>query len=581
MILEPLILASRGLDDQTKKYWENSFRNTRVEDILKNRLLPRRRLSDAQNAKLRDAKTLCATLMGGTPAYCSPEALRALHAKTARESRYARVTAATCVVRHSFDADARGSERGRPETCVITPATGDLWAAAVVVLELYSRSAFSRASIAAGDALDAYARKPSGADVETWDAGAVAAWAAQNGLAPEAVDRLRALGADGAWLRGAGDLSGSGFGAHRAHLARLRRSAVDWHPMPGALRKVLAAQLAPVVADRPRDAKTIVGALRDAGVGVDDVPLEARRAPPPHSDRDIRGTLGSIAAAFELRGQASLATRVHCEWIGASEGPLRREASERFARAAAALDPVSVIDLSREGRLHWKRLDNATFTALAAALDESERRPRALEALYLCRQDLLDCTLAPLAPLDSLVTLDLAWCDRIAGTLEPLEALSNLESLSLHFCVGVRGDLAPLASLRKLRDLDVGCCMELEGNLEALGRLGALTRLNVRACAKLAGTLSPLSACAELRSLDIRDTFITGSIAKSFLALEKLAVLDLKGTAVEDVGEFKRSHPKCRITGFSASRSRYRSRLGLAGLWDGEAAGETPPLPAS
>jgi hypothetical protein len=55
-----------------------------------------------------------------------------------------------------------------------------------------------------------------------------------------------------------------------------------------------------------------VSQLRDRGVGVDDIPLDARRAPPPHSDRDIRGTLGSIAAAFELRGAATLATRVYC-----------------------------------------------------------------------------------------------------------------------------------------------------------------------------------------------------------------------------------------------------------------------------
>ena len=53
-----------------------------------------------QNAKLleRKTKTLCATLMGGTPAYCSPEALRALHEKTnAACARAPRLAAATCV----------------------------------------------------------------------------------------------------------------------------------------------------------------------------------------------------------------------------------------------------------------------------------------------------------------------------------------------------------------------------------------------------------------------------------------------------------------------------------------------------
>lgn len=108
--------------------------------------------------------------------------------------------------------------------------------------------------------------------------------------------------------------------------------------------------------------------------------------------------------------------------------------------------------------------------------------------------------------------------------------------------------------------------MDLEGSLQPLDSLDALTRLNLRACAKLNGTLGPLSTCSNLRSLDIRDTFITGSIARFFHPLHKLVLLDLKGTAVEDVGEFKRSHPKCRITGFSMSRSRYRPRLGLAGL---------------
>ena len=161
--------------------------------------------------------------------------------------------------------------------------------------------------------------------------------------------------------------------------------------------------------------------------------------------------------------------------------------------------------------------------------------------------------------LSSLVTLDLAWCDRLQGTLEPLGGLGNLEALCLHFCVGLRGRLEPLAKLTKLRDLDLGCCMDLDGSLDPLGDLASLQRLNLRACAKLRGTLGPLGACENLKSLDIRDTFVTGSIARLFRPLHNLEVLDLKGTAVEDIGEFKRAHPNCRITGFSLSRRRYRA----------------------
>jgi hypothetical protein len=252
-----------------------------------------------------------------------------------------------------------------------------------------------------------------------------------------------------------------------------------------------------------------------------------------------------------------ISTQVYCEWLGASEGALRREAADRFAAAARDLAGVPAVDLSREGRLHWRRLDNASFLKIAAAL--SERAPQVLDALYLRRQDLLDCSLAPLAGLSSLVTLDLAWCDRLQGTLEPLGGLGNLEALCLHFCVGLRGRLEPLAQLKKLRDLDLGCCMDLDGSLDPLGDLSSLQRLNLRACAKLRGTLGPLSACENLKSLDIRDTFVTGSIARLFRPLHNLEVLDLKGTAVEDIGEFKRAHPNCRITGFSLSRRRYRA----------------------
>ena len=99
----------------------------------------------------------------------------------------------------------------------------------------------------------------------------------------------------------------------------------------------------------------------------------------------------------------------YCEWLGASEGALRREAADRFAAAARDLAGVPAVDLSREGRLHWRRLDNASFLKIAAAL--AERAPQVLDALYLRRQDLLDCSLAPLGGLSSLVTLDLAWCD--------------------------------------------------------------------------------------------------------------------------------------------------------------------------
>ena len=59
----------------------------------------------------------------------------------------------------------------------------------------------------------------------------------------------------------------------------------------------------------------------------------------------------------------------------------------------------------------------------------------------------LQRSLAPLGGLSSLVTLDLAWCDRLQGTLEPLGGLGNLEALCLHFCVGLRGRLEPLAQL--------------------------------------------------------------------------------------------------------------------------------------
>ena len=449
------------------------------------------------------------------------------------------------------------------DSCVITPATGDLWAAGVVILEVFSRRPFSRARTTAAHALAKLEGVAAPSTFRSWTCDDWADWGEREGLAGEACDLIRARRLATEWFEAAvfDEERLKVFKvAHRVKVAALLRSRVAWHPMPKALFKILEATFAAVVADRPRDARSVVATLRDRNVGVDDIPLDARRAPPPHGDADIRGTLGSIASAFELRGQASLAMRVHCEWLGASEGALRTEAADRFAAAAQHLGGVPAVDLSREGRLHWKRLDTPSFLKIADAL--AKRRPQVLESLFLCRQDLLDTTLEPLRGLNSLVSLDVAWCDRLGGTLEPLAALENLELLCLHFCVGIRGNLAPLEKLLKLRDLDLGCCMDLDGSLEPLSKLKRLTRLNLRACAKLRGTLGPLSECESLKSLDIRDTFVTGSIARLFYPLHNLEILDLKGTAVEDVGEFKRAHPNCRITGFSLSRMRYRARQG-------------------
>ena len=122
-----------------------------------------------------------------------------------------------------------------------------------------------------------------------------------------------------------------------------------------------------------------------------------------------------------------------------------------------------------------------------------------LPCIRLQRLLLEKCPVTALAPLASLVELDLSFCVRLRD-LSPLTACVSLSSLNVSRCSRVKS-LAPLAACIQLEMLQLSNCAEVT-SLEPIAACTKLAHLNLEGCYRIK-SLVPLKACTALMWLNL------------------------------------------------------------------------------
>ena len=436
-----------------------------------------------------------------------------------------------------------GASRGRASD-LITPATSDLWAAAVLTLELFAQGspdAFWGEVDETGDGaleratLDHCLARTKGAG--GWSRAEVAAWAAE-ALSPALADVLAASKMDGASLLATRGRSFQGIVKGGKPLKLLDALKVDTSvtrslsrfAIPPSVAAMLRASLSASTAARPRTAcdalKRIGARLRprkselanETGArevqsitnapGAASLPRAARRPPGFLSDAEVGGLLSALVrrSARDRDDAARLAAAA--EWCGISGEESRADALAAYCGALREARTDHSLDVSLRNRGIWREPDAAAFeTALAAATDARAGGARTLTAVDASHCRTLRCgTDALFRALEGspIKLVDLNYCASIAGPLPPaLGGLRALQVLTLRECHALVGPVPEfLGACRALRVLRLRGCAALTGAPPAfLATLPHLEHLDLGNCVGLDGPLPMLSGCPALRVL--------------------------------------------------------------------------------
>ena len=162
-----------------------------------------------------------------------------------------------------------------------------------------------------------------------------------------------------------------------------------------------------------------------------------------HPDATVATTLGSLSKALVLHGDMTGALSACAEWWGvASSDAARTEAAKAYCNLwkRHGCDNLDVLDLSRDGRGHWREgmmsggeemwehlfSNVAQSGASIVSIDLSEQP--ALKGAVL---DLLFEEIS----LASLITLKMKNCKMVSGSIpRSIEGCSNLQTLNLSGC---------------------------------------------------------------------------------------------------------------------------------------------------
>ena len=521
-------------------------------------------------------RVLCARVEGGTPLYFSPEQ-EGLFEQLKDESLTELARAAI---------KARASSR-------ITPATSDLFQAALTVLEMYCRPANFTAlrctaarrdralkiplkTLAADRAGRAH-RKPAH-EIKGMKSDQVEAWLFDDcnvGFASKWRGHIASKCEDGAHVLKCGRSTQTakaaplelpyGYAIQLATaLHRNVRDEVD--EMDARVGALLANSLARDVGARPRTSNAALDALgaqtelSDAtkalrtAVGFEQLPRAVRAdvgATRSHADSDVESTLGGIARALVIHGDARGALDACSQWLGvAGSDAARCRALDAYCNLwkhqGAEFEELELSRCTPHG--HW-RSEMLAGEGVLAKLFEAARASRSLTSLDLSRQQLTSA----------------ASADGGGGALDALLAEDwsvSLRVLKLSGC-SLRGAVpAKLGKISSLRVMDLSD-NALGGELPAaaLGRLTELTELALQRNAlegpPLAALLDALGPLARaLRALSLSENRglgegqpIPGPKLAAFGELQvlELAAMRLEGTMPPELG----SHSKLRILDLS------------------------------
>lgn len=266
---------------------------------------------------------LCAELKGGSPAYMSPQGRKIL----------------SCIA----------NKGTLPPDRLVTPATSDLWAAAVIALELHSRRRIHEND----NAQQQFAKYLDRIGLES--------------VTPE--DDPRAPMPPAPSNRERNELMDVVTEAPESVSLR----------MPPALNAEISKIFSDDVADRPRDCNQVLFAL---GYGFDAMPDtkvtgssllpdQAKVRPLERPAVDTRCTLGSIARLLEHHREPLLALEAHKEVVGVISTEFQsNEVAGWCALARRSSKKLRKLEFSREMRAYWKMLLTTSFEEIMqAAID--------------------------------------------------------------------------------------------------------------------------------------------------------------------------------------------------------------------
>lgn len=168
-------------------------------------------------------------------------------------------------------------------------------------------------------------------------------------------------------------------------------------------------------------------------------------------------------------------------------------------------------------------------------MDVISSQGSSLLSVDLSASDVTDFGLTYLQDCQSLISLNLNYCDQISDHgLECISGLSNLTSLSFrrNDSISAQG-MSAFSGLVNLVKLDLERCPGIHGGTVHFQGLTKLESLNMKWCNCITDSdMKPLSELASLTSLEISCSKVTDFGISFLRGLQKLALLNLEGCLV-------------------------------------------------
>ena len=381
----------------------------------------------------------------------------------------------------------------KDEQC-LTPATSDLFQAALTVLEMFARRGIPKGLEAQHRVLEVCVSRRPAAEVATLTPEELESWLVQDLGLTTLTGKIasNAASVDGTWMlemHARDDFQRRAKEAFRlliAHTVKLDMALVRHvatRAMDARVSKLISKSLSSEVKERPATAKDALEALGveigyksriesvSSAIGGEALPSAAKVNSADHADEDVSTTLGGIAQALVGYDDIPAALEACSHWLGvASTATARSQALGAYCnlwkRHGERL--TNKLELSREPpHGHWKPEMLAGDDAVLQLVQAT--RKYCIEFVDLSRQNL-----------------------KLSGpVLKSLSGLTTLLELKLRGC-----------SLPGSEPCFSGLHRDAEANLR------------VRETFKRAGGLPPeLGQLTNLRSLDVRQNALTGAAA--------------------------------------------------------------------
>ena len=394
---------------------------------------------------LRGNGQLCALLEGGTVTYMSPEQKWLLSElkKFDKGSEYSAYVALK-------------------EQWQITPAISDLFQVGLTVLEMHARGSrwFGYGSITMQEAVRECASRTPVEKVRAMSPTEAERWVVDQLGIDKLAGKIESAGIDGGKLIDLPKLSladakkahqGLSPPVHNKLKAVARNVSTPSDTMQEGIATMLEKCLAVGVGERPA---TAMDALRSLGrptwyVEILEAKPEwlrmARSEVTEHSDETVATTLGGLAKALVLHGDAPGALSACAEWLGVASnvGTARENALAAYCNLwkRFGVDRLRALDLSRAARGHWRQDMLCGEGAVERLAQDVARSDAPIESIDLSEQPQLEGHLFLETLFSSgfsssnLITLTLKNCKAASGTIHAaVDGCAVLQMLELSGC---------------------------------------------------------------------------------------------------------------------------------------------------